>query len=140
MLNYGRSKKFNSTNSIGSLATSTATTRAEATALGKNRGQTSVTPDSAPFQRRTKVMSKGSTAGLQNQKAVRLSANNSGYENPSNQQARNRIKQKKTVQLPSTNAIMNNNSINKSNTKFDMRMTSDKNSSVSKLHKRTGKG
>lgn len=140
MLNYGRSKKFNSTNSIGSMATSTSSARAEATALGKNRGQTTQKNDMSPYQRRTKVLHRGSTAGLKNEKSIRLSANNTGYENPSNQQARNRLKQKKTIQLPNKNDIINNSINNKTNTKFDMRLTSDRNSSVSKLNKKIGKG
>ena len=137
MLNYGRSKKFNSTNSIGSLATSAATDRAQATALGNNRGQVGSELNMSPQSRRPRRLHKGSAAGLKNEKSVRLSVNNSGYENPSNQTARNKRKQKTPTIAPKISGIMRGNAKTINN---DMRMSSDKNSSVSKLDRRIGKG
>lgn len=121
--------------SIGSKATPSAMKKAMSTASGSSPRTSSLSSQSqdiSAFKPKTTIH-PGSSAGLNNSKTVHLTANGSGYLNPSNQSARLKNRTKVVDISPPKQPTI----YRATNRVYDNRLTSSDKSSISLLQKRS---
>jgi hypothetical protein len=139
MLKYGKSVSSQGTRSIGSKMTAPAAQHAQKVATGSNRNHKAPAVDSKVPRASARTMHRGSSAGLKNEKNVRLAINNTGYYKKSNQIARNKPKNTITQKMPSLSGTINNVKRTSDRTN-DPRLTSSSTSSISRINKKINKG